>query len=206
VPVDGGRTDEENVMRHLLSIVISLVSAPIIYLATGYGLVKWQETGLRRGEVEPLLLAMAGFIIAGGLLGVLLLTRLSPLGPALVGALFMGLSMWAVYDPSSLGDILDFELFGEDNIAAAPIGLLPLLAIPLLGTLFAFNRWRAKAPAGALAGPADGGYGDGGYQQPSYQYPPTPQPSTPSAYAQQYGTYGSSYGSQYGVTTPDPVS
>jgi hypothetical protein len=191
-------------MRHLLSIVISLVSAPIIYLATGFGMAKWAEAGATGGDTDPVLQAVAGFVVAAGVLGALLISRLSPVGPALAGVAFLGVGFWAVYDGPSFRDVFNFSLLDEDAIDTAAILVAPLIGLALLGTLFHVNRWRAKAPAGA--GVDSLSPGEPGYQASLYQPAPYPPPQQPSAYAQQYGTYGSSYGTPYGGSTPDPVS
>jgi hypothetical protein len=91
----------------------------------------------------------------------LVVPRLSPLGPALVGLAFLGLGLWIVSDLSSFVSTMPGDLLGLENAGfGAGLYLLPL-SIPLLATLVSPNRWmgrpRPAAVGGAAPPPAYGG-------------------------------------------------
>ena len=56
------------------------------------------------------------------LLALLLLTRLSPLGVGLAGLVFIGMSLWAALDASSLIDAMPDSVLGRADALTIPAG------------------------------------------------------------------------------------
>jgi hypothetical protein len=98
----------EALMRHLGSIVLCLLLGPIIYVLAGVGLGRlaqvprdWYRTDPRPIVIGLVLLAAAGILYA-----VLLLVRLSPLGPVPVGLGYLGLTAWGLLRTDSLTTLI----------------------------------------------------------------------------------------------------
>lgn len=132
-------------MRHLWSFLLSLLLTPLIYISAGFSAVKFsQATGLGQNAV----LALAGAFVAGGLFALLVMARMSPVGPIFGALVYLGVTMWALLDAKSFTDVIPADLFGQKNLLHVPVGFgTALLAAPLLFTVFSPGRWRG-APAG----------------------------------------------------------
>ncbi len=173
-------------MRHLGSIVLSIICAPIIYVLTGVGMVKfaqnagpvasgqsnnWTDVGIAAGSI----------VVAGALWAVLTMVRMSPLGPLIAGLALIGAEVWGLLDQSDLVKLLGTSVMGIHGAAEAPLnGPALLMAIPMLATIFIPRRWRGKDKAVAstypslTAGPT---YNAG----PSYPEPTSAAPNYPTA-------------------------
>jgi|GEM_PF-1020683 len=167
-------------MRHLGSLILSLLLAPVIWFLAGLGL---SEYALARRDAysEPPLdvfIGLAALAVCGVSYALLLLPRLSPVGPVLAGASFVAVSVWATVDIVGFYDTMPRRLLGTDFVLTAPAeGLAVVLAVPLLATVFSPRRWRGERMVALYAGgpppqdvtrtaplPGPGGYGDpGGY-------------------------------------------
>lgn len=198
-------------MRHLGSLVLSLILGALAYVLAGIGIVKYLDAqrDLLDDELSgylPLTLAIGALVAAGCAYSLMILTRLSPLGPVLVSLALFGVAMWSMFDARGFGDTMPDELLGVDGALTAPAGPVALLlSVPLLLTLFSARRWRRYAYPMAAVAPA-----------PGYSAPPeTPSyaPSSPAAgylspdsappYPSSPGSYpGSSYPSTY---SPPPA-
>jgi hypothetical protein len=168
-------------MRHLGSIVLSLLLAPIVYALTGIGLVKMIDVPrhLSGHDYATLGIGVAALAGAGLAYAVLVLTRLSPLGPLLAGLGFLGMTAWYVGSRSSFTRIIHDNALGTRGAAWAPASTVTvLLAVPLLATIASPRRWRRWAnPPAAVAAP--------GYTPPAVPgdepaYPGTPLYTPPS--------------------------
>ncbi|GAA1745971.1 hypothetical protein [Luedemannella helvata] len=171
-------------MRHLLSLVLSIILTPVVFFVSGYASIKFGEA-VESGTVAPTLLAVAAIAVAGAAYGVLILARLSPVGTVLAGLALLGPVGWALVDPGSYLDVTPDTLFGQPQLFERPVNAVTaILALPLLFTIASPRRWRRHAHP-AAAGPASAA--------PDY---PTPDP-TP--------TYSPSYSPAYtppSTTTP----
>ncbi|MFY1673082.1 DUF3824 domain-containing protein [Plantactinospora sp. WMMB334] len=156
-------------MRHLGSLVLGLVSAPIIWVLTGIGWIRFNG-GIQADELGDKLLGFVVLLVVGGLLAALLLPRWSPVGPAVAGCLFMIMALWSLVDFGSLVDVVPDSLFGVRFALTAPSGALSvLLGVLLFATVAVPHRWRSTRPA--LAG-FPGAPGQPGY--PPYPGAPVP--------------------------------
>jgi hypothetical protein len=178
-------------MRHLGSLVLSLVLAPLIWVLAGMGLV---DFGAHLASGDSLgtdgLLGLAELIGAGVLLAVLLLSRLSPLGVGLAGLIFIGLSLWAAVDASSLIDAMPESVLGRDGALTIPAGGTGLLiGIPLVLSVLVPRRWRKHDRVTALyaatpgAQPPGAAYGQSPYgsPQPTPGFGQPPYPTSPGS-------------------------
>jgi hypothetical protein len=186
-------------MRHLLSFVLSLILAPLIFITSGYAQAKWTEQA--DAAWQPALYALPAIVVAGLLYSVLVLVRLSPVGTFLAGLAFFGLGMWSLFAATSLQDLMPSRFLGVDGLLQAPItGFGPAFAIlgmPLMLTVFSLRRWR-RYPNGAPA--ADLAYSPGGISAaPDYSAYSTP------SYASDYtpGYTASTYVPPSSATTDD---
>jgi hypothetical protein len=166
-------------VRHLLSILLGLVLGTVVYVLLGYAGFKVQTENGWSGDNAIGLLAMLG---AGVAYAGLLVPRLSPLGPALVGVAYLGLGLWIVSDLSSFVSAMPADLLGLDNAGFGAGTYLLALGVPLLATLVSPNRWMGRSQP-ARVGPAAAG----------------PPPMAPPQ--QQYDQYGSQPGG-YGGAPP----
>ena len=185
-------------MRHLGSIVLSLLLAPIIYALTGIGMVKM--SGVPRhpsaSDYVTLSIGLAALIGAGLVYSVLVLTRLSPLGPVLAGLGFLAMTGWYLVNRGSFTRTISSDALGVRGAAWAPAGAVTvLLAVPLLVTIVSPRRWRRWAnPPAAVAAP--------GYTPPGDEpnYPGMPAYST--SYSPSYSPSPAYPGSPVYPSTP----
>jgi hypothetical protein len=166
-------------VRHLVSLLLGLVLGPIIYVLLGYAAFKVQVESGWTGDNAIGILAMIG---AGVAYAGLVVPRLSPLGPALVGLAYLGLGLWIVSDLSSFVSTMPDDILGLENAGyGAGVYLFPL-SIPLLATLVSPNRWMGR-PRPALVGGVAAA-------PPAYAQPPAqPLFDQPPSYDNQPGGY-----------------
>lgn len=179
-------------MRHLLSFVLALVLTPLIYVSAGFSAVKFGEANnLGVIEIVPGLLGLVAAFVAGGLYALLVMTRLSPVGPVFAGLVYLGVTLWALLDPGSLSDIVPADLFGVRNLLHIPVPFgTALLTVPLILTIFSPRRWRRGALPAALT--------------PEFQAAPTYAPE--SAFAAPVYEQSSYEPPVYATSTYEPPS
>ena len=166
-------------MRHLGSIVLSLLLGPIVYVLTGVGLVRLAGTERDWYQVDrpPVLIGLGALAAAGILYAVLVFARLSPLGPFLVGLGFLGLTTWGLFDGASLTDLLPESIVGVSGSTGEPAyAVALLLAVPLLATIVIPRRWRRfpDRPADTATTEQEGAAPAYPSSPPPYTYPGAP--------------------------------
>ncbi|MDT5025322.1 MAG: hypothetical protein QOE61_1748 [Micromonosporaceae bacterium] len=179
-------------MRHLLSLLLALVLAPIVYVCAGFS-AAWFAQATTDTDIVKALLGLAAALVAGGLYAVLVMARLSPVGPVLAGLLYLGVGGWAIADPRGFDGTVPGTLLAVNGVlhAAVPFGT-SLLAVPLLATIFSPRRWRrtahpvaASVDAAPVYPPAPGSaaptYGTPAGAAPAYEPTRTDQHSVVSA-------------------------
>jgi hypothetical protein len=131
-------------MRHLGSLLLSLVCAAAIYVLAGIGTVKAADVHGDTGTDWAATAITFGALIAAGLLYLMLMvTRLSPLGTVAAGLVLLGVTLWAMFWTDSFTGTMPADIGSIEDagvIAAGP--LTAILAIPLLCTLFSRRRWQ----------------------------------------------------------------
>jgi hypothetical protein len=196
-------------MRHLWSLVLSAVLGVVLYIAAGYATIKisnavWTHS-LRQAFApgsstwsNEAVWGVTAVLIAGAAYVILLRARISPVGPASVGLVLMGATLWALTDPRSFVANVPTSFMGTAGVLTAPpVDGTVILAIPLLLTIFSAENWesdhtetvvipksldRLDEPhaAGTPAAPA---YHLSGYTPTTFTPRVTPQstpPTTPS--------------------------
>jgi hypothetical protein len=130
-------------MRHLGSVLLSAVLAPVIWALAGIGMIKFAESfGTFDVDWVTLSVGLLALLGAGLCYTPLVLARLSPLGPALVGVALLGMSVWAAVSTRSFVDTVPAKVLGVPAALLEPARFAPLLAVPLLATLLSARRWR----------------------------------------------------------------
>lgn len=204
-------------MRHVLSIVVALILGALTYVLLGVSLASVSRVsfeGWSSDEVIVLLTAVG----AGLTYAVLLLPRLSPVGPALVGVAYLSITIWVISDLQSFSDAMPDSFFGRKGAGVLPsLPVTAVLAVPLLATVLSGRRWRPTAnPAGQFPGGGMPPFGSPGGPQPMSD----PSYGAPAPYgtqqSQPYGTppLGTPYsgppsyspGSPVAPAYPDPSS
>jgi hypothetical protein len=171
-------------MRHLLSLLLGLVLAPLIYVSAGFSAVKFSDVN-DQGNIALLsaVLGLVAGLIAGALYALLVMARLSPFGPVLAGLIYLGVTVWALVDLHGLQTTLPSSVFGINNLLIKPAGFgTALLAVPLLFTIFSPRRWRRSAQPAVVGGyqPAPMTYPTSGLATPNPLAVPATEP-TPGA-------------------------
>jgi|GEM_PF-6083681 len=137
-------------MRQVRSILISVPLGVAVWLAVGFGVGKLRYAygavpfAMFQGDPPAAgsgprdgLVGLAALVGAALLVGVLLLARIAPVGPRLVGATFLGISLWSIVAPESFSAHFPADAFGVGRAAQAPAwGYALLLAPPLLARGF----------------------------------------------------------------------
>jgi hypothetical protein len=171
-------------VRHLGSLVLAVIAAPLALALTGRGLGAYFDA-TEAFVADPLATAtaVAALGLAGLVLALLTLPRFSPLGPVLAGAGYLAFGLWALADLSSLLATVPGERIGlDDRALAVTAGVCPLLVAQLLVTLFSAQRWRGHRDRRSMY-PPQAGYGPpGGYPpQTGYGAPPPGRYDAPAA-------------------------
>lgn len=179
-------------MRHLGSILLSLLLAPLIWALTGIGTTRFSEAYAGGSDrVITAAVAIAALLAAGGAYALLVLPRLAPLGPALAGLILLGATVWPLVDRASFIDTVPGTFIRVEGALRAPAaaGLGLLLAVPLLATLASPRRWRRTVgPDPATHGTVYGSpvdyrpawAGGNAYQATTPLFPPATTPSSPA--------------------------
>lgn len=134
-------------MRHFLSLLAGLVIAPVVWIVTGLGQVKLGLAMRAEGwDSGRALTALAVLAAAGLLIGLIASTRISPLGPVIVGLLFLGAQVLFAARPTAVPKLGSTKLLGVDAgiIVVTPpaTGLPAVLGAGMLVALLSIGRWR----------------------------------------------------------------
>lgn len=127
-------------MRHLWSLLLALGLTPMIYAVAGVSaarLADAHQLGTAAG------IGLGAGLLAGVLYAVLVMVRLSPVGPVVAGLAFLGVTIWSLVDRDGFASLIPADLFGEKGALHRPVGMgTALLAAPLILTVFSPRRWR----------------------------------------------------------------
>jgi hypothetical protein len=184
-------------VRHLLSVVIAPVLGVVVYVLLAIALVRVSAPG--DSWTVDHIVALAAALGAGAAYAVLILPRLSPIGPVLVGLAYLGLTIWAYSDVGGLRKLVPNSIFGGDFYSGVRPALptTAVLAVPLLLTVVSARRWRRYEQRAAPPPPP-------AYPPPPPAYAPPPQPMGEPPMAGGY-PYSQS-GSTVPLTYADPIS
>jgi hypothetical protein len=164
-------------VRHLGSLLLALLIAPVAFVLTGRGLGGLAEVASAAPTAEQtdyfaIATSAAALGLAGLLFALLTMARFAPLGPGLAGLGYLAVGIWALVDQDQLlatvpGDLVGL---GEDRVVLSAT-VAPLLAVPLLVTLFIPRRWRGRERPQPAPAP-----GEPWYPPPALDTPPFPPP------------------------------
>lgn len=137
-------------MRQLGSVLVAALLAPLGFVLTGRGLGGLAEVAAAAPAAEQtdyfaITTSAASLCLAGLTFALLTMARLPPLGPGLAGAGYLVVGIWALVSPDHLQTTFPGGYVGLDGSRLAVAATVaPLLAVPLLLTLFMPGRWQRR--------------------------------------------------------------
>ncbi len=134
-------------MRHLRSILYALVLAPAVWVLAGVGFTHDLTSRGRDFFTAESLSGLLLLVFSGILYAIMAFSPISPLGPTIAGATFLGVTYWAWSAPESYAGIWSPDVVKDGFDLSRPgYGLAALLAVPLLCTALSARRWARYEP------------------------------------------------------------
>lgn len=134
-------------MRHVRSILYALVLAPAVWVLAGVGFTHDLTSRGRDFFTAESLSGLLLLVFAGILYAIMTFSPISPLGPTLAGAAFLGVTYWAWSGPESYAASWSPDVVKDGFDLSRPgYGLAALLAVPLLCTMLSARRWARYEP------------------------------------------------------------
>ncbi len=134
-------------MRHLRSILYTLVLAPAVWVLAGVGFTHDLTSRGRDFFAAESLSGLLLLIFAGILFAIMAFSPISPAGPTTAGVAFLGVTYWAWSAPQSYADVWPPNVIKDNFDLSRPgYGLAALLAVPLLCTALSARRWARYEP------------------------------------------------------------
>jgi hypothetical protein len=163
-------------MRHLGSVVLAVILAPLVYATAGLAAIKLDQAHVTSGSVNwgNAEIGVVAGVVAGALYAILVMSPVSPLGPGVVGLAYLGVTVWAYTADANFLRVSTVDISGVHDILQRPVGAgTLLLAMPLLATMFIPRRW-SPTPRPGLPYDAAPVYPPApGSAAPAYDDPPT---------------------------------
>lgn len=132
-------------MRHIWSLLAGIVIAPSAWLVIAYGQAVITESA-QIGAERPLWFGLILLALIGLALGTVGSLRVSPAGPLVVAAGYVGATAFLIAAPDTAQRLLpDVWVFlGELVVLASPVtsGVLGMLGTMLLIAVLSPQRWR----------------------------------------------------------------
>jgi hypothetical protein len=134
-------------MRHLISLVLGVILAPLIYVMAGMADSKLSDYVVDHNKVGTvgLTVGLAYAVGAGALYAVLVLPRLSPVGPVLAGLVLLAAPVWHILDAGFASRLPSSVLGAHGALQSAANPTLMIAAVGLVCTVFSPRRWRSSA-------------------------------------------------------------
>jgi hypothetical protein len=182
-------------VRPLGSLLLALLVAPVAFVLTGRGLGGLAEVASEAPTAEQtdyfaIATSAASVGLAGLLFALLTMARFAPLGPGVAGLCYLAVGIWTLLDRDQLLDTVPGDLVGlDDERLIFSTTVAPLLAVPLLVTLFIPRRWSGRERPEPAPPPAEPWYPPPALETPAFPAPPpipppplpTPAPSRPTS-------------------------
>jgi hypothetical protein len=128
--------------------MLALLVAPTALVLAGRGLGGLAgAAAAARPDAFTTSSAAAALGLAGLFYALLVMIRFSPVGPFLAGLGYLSVGVWALADPAGFGAALrrdPVSLVDLDAELLAAAEVAPLLAVPLLITVFSGRRWQGR--------------------------------------------------------------
>lgn len=136
-------------MRHIASLFAGLFIAPIAWLLIGAGVTGLDPNGLYQHAAgrPSTAIALAMLACAGILLGLIAVTRISPIGPLVAAAVFGGAFLLYRFTSFHFSLPSSFEaakMPANASAVAGESGAVLVIAILLAMTALVPSRWRGK--------------------------------------------------------------
>jgi len=136
-------------MRHVVGIVLALVTAAVVFFGAGWGVARLTALHSRGVSLTSThgLLAVAAVVGAGLLLGVLLaVPGISPLGTGLPGLLLLGWSALLVVSAHHATRLIPMQghTFAAGFQSLLVTGVLAFAGAVMIVPLFVPSRWRRR--------------------------------------------------------------
>jgi hypothetical protein len=129
--------------------MLALLVAPIALVLAGRGLggLAGAAAAAARQDAFTTSSAAAALGLSGLVYALLVMIRFSPVGPFLAGLGYLSVGVWALADPAGFDaalrrDLVSLVDLDAELLAAAEVA--PLLAVPLLITVFSGRRWQGR--------------------------------------------------------------
>jgi hypothetical protein len=133
-------------MRHVLSLVMGVVFAPLVWFSVAVG-----QGATKEGVPHGLLVSGLVLVGVGLVAGLLASLRTSPLGAVFAGIVFLGASAFMYLDHSRAMDLFttEWEIMRYPIDLATPLttGVLAFAGGLLLMSVFSLARWRGRSSA-----------------------------------------------------------
>jgi hypothetical protein len=134
-------------LRHIRSILYSLVLAPAAWVLTAVGLTGDLTARGRDGFAVENFTGLLLLMLAGAAYGILVLGPFSPAGPLLAGVVYLLISAWALMSPAAYADVWPPAVAKDGFDLSRPgYGLAAILAVPLICTALSARRWAKYEP------------------------------------------------------------
>src|SRR4051794_13552829 len=145
----------ERTLRHIRSILYSLVLAPAAWVLTAVGLTGDLTARGREGFAVENFTGLLLLLLAGAAYGILVLGPFSPAGPLAAGVVYLAISAWALMAPAAYADVWPPSVAKDGFDLSRPgYGLATILAVPLICTALSARRWaKYEPPVLPLIGP-----------------------------------------------------
>jgi hypothetical protein len=177
-------------MRHLVSLGAGLLLAPVIWFLAALGdyrlLAALPRGAAGGGSSKELLLGVLLLLACGLWLGVLLGTRISPLGPVAAALAWLGLGALFISDPATVAGFLPDGPNGQVELFTLPLehGYAYLVGAAMLVPAISAGRWRGteapretEEPLSPYAEPTAVARADASHLQPLRDEPPKSEPA-----------------------------
>jgi len=146
-------------MRHIGSLLLAVLLAPLALPLAGrglVGLVEAAEAAQENGQTDQfgIVASACALGLAGLIFAVLTMVRFSPLGPTLAGLGYLAVGVWSLSDPIGFLTQVPAGAVGlSDAEATLAARIALLLAVPLLLSCLLPRRWRRpeRPPAAGAA-------------------------------------------------------
>jgi len=139
-------------MRHLLGVVLGVIAGAALFFGVGWGVTRLAAISASGGKLASVhgAEALTAVGVTALLIGLLIvIPRVSPLAAGLVGLAALAYTAWWVWNPrQAMGHIplrSSTEAAGFAVILTS--GLLGLIGLIAVLTLFIPSRWCSNAPA-----------------------------------------------------------
>ncbi|HIV59316.1 MAG TPA: hypothetical protein H9902_15325 [Candidatus Stackebrandtia faecavium] len=136
-------------MRHIVSLLAGLIIAPIAWLLIGAGVTGLDPNGIYQDVAgKPnAMIALAMFAVAGILLGLLTVNRMSPAGAVATAVIFVAaflLYRFTGFNFSLPGSLQSAKIPAQASAIAGSSGTVVVIAALMGLSLFVPSRWRGK--------------------------------------------------------------